>query len=80
MPCPNKIGDGRDHNPDCDLCDHGTLFFDPKEVPMYLSSANLEQQFYMFGHFETGSMLVTSLAENPISFGGSHYGQIKYHS
>lgn len=66
--CPNVIDNG-DHNPACDLCLHGILFFDPQQVSMLVQAANLQQQFYIQGQFKSGSALVTALPENAISYG-----------
>lgn len=66
--CPNMIDDGS-HNPKCSMCLHGILFFDAQRVSMLVQAANLQQQFFIQGQFKAGSSLITSLPDNPISYG-----------
>lgn len=66
--CPNVTDQG-DHRPECNICLHGFIFFDPQKVSMLVQAANLQQQFYIQGQFKSGSSLFTSLPDNPISYG-----------
>lgn len=66
--CPCRLDNG-DHDPTCTLCSHGIYYYDGQEVPMLITSASLQQNFYMQGSLDMGSIMVTSLYENPISYG-----------
>lgn len=66
--CPCRLSNG-DHDPNCLLCLHGMVYFDDRKVPMLVQSATLQQQYMSQGRLDSGSVIVTSLYENPISYG-----------
>jgi len=66
--CPNSTDNGT-HDPTCDLCLHGMLFFDPQKIPMLVTTASLQQTFYLQGRYSPGSIVVTVAPTNQISEG-----------
>lgn len=66
--CPARQENG-EHDPNCDICVFGVLYYDPKKVSMLVTSSSLQQNFYMQGRYDSGSINVTSVAANPISYG-----------
>ena len=65
--CPSRLKNG-DHDPTCMICDHGILFFEKIECAMLVTSTTLQQNYYIQGRLDSGSVLVTSLPANPISY------------
>lgn len=66
MPCPN-IPYKETHDPNCELCTDGKLYFDSTDTRMLVEDMNLEQSFYAAGRFVTGVVRIISKYNQPVS-------------
>ena len=69
--CPNRRGGlgPRDHAPACQLCDgRGFVYFGSTTTKMLITGLRLNEGFYAYGRWDSGSATVTSLPEEPINY------------
>ena len=68
--CPQLKGLGpRDHDLACTVCDgSGFVYYDSTPTRMMLQSLKLEEAYYAFGRFDTGSVMLSALPKDRISF------------
>lgn len=70
--CPNVPGTGlapRDHDMSCAVCGGtGFIYVDPIDTSMLMQGIKLSQNFYAYGRWDGGSMMVTAEPEFTIDY------------
>lgn len=67
--CPFIRGPGpKDHDITCVECNNGWMYYAPTETRMHIQSLGLEQQYFAYGHFESGRAQITAYPEMRVSF------------
>lgn len=67
--CPFLKGPSpKDHDMACKQCKNGFQYYKPTETRMHIQSLGLAQQYYAYGHFDSGKAQITAYPEMKVSF------------